>query len=171
VCPAQLFTFHKNCEHLLDLGHETVTRRRTTRRPTGEFCTSIPATSRAGGGQNGHGQSASSAIRTLSHGLGGKFGTTAALAQAVAAAWPTMSRQHRVVVCTGGEPPPAARPGRYCRVHERSSTSLSKPMELRCRLRHRLAVCQPDGRSAVASHPWRRAETRPPTTWPSTGRA
>lgn len=35
---------------------------------------------------------------------GGRFKTPEALAQAVAEAWPTENRQHRMVVCTGGEP-------------------------------------------------------------------
>ena len=35
---------------------------------------------------------------------GGKFGDAAALADAVAAAWPSRARSHRFVVCTGGEP-------------------------------------------------------------------
>jgi 7-carboxy-7-deazaguanine synthase len=35
---------------------------------------------------------------------GGRFKTSEALAQAVAAAWPTENREHRMVVCTGGEP-------------------------------------------------------------------
>jgi 7-carboxy-7-deazaguanine synthase len=35
---------------------------------------------------------------------GGRFDTPAALAGAVAAQWPSESREHRMVVCTGGEP-------------------------------------------------------------------
>jgi 7-carboxy-7-deazaguanine synthase (Cx14CxxC type) len=35
---------------------------------------------------------------------GGKFETPASLARAVAAAWPAASLDHRLVVCTGGEP-------------------------------------------------------------------
>lgn len=35
---------------------------------------------------------------------GGRFGTPAALARAVAAAWPSRDEGHRLVVCTGGEP-------------------------------------------------------------------
>jgi 7-carboxy-7-deazaguanine synthase len=35
---------------------------------------------------------------------GGRFTSAAALAEAVAAAWPAESRQRRFVVCTGGEP-------------------------------------------------------------------
>jgi 7-carboxy-7-deazaguanine synthase len=35
---------------------------------------------------------------------GGKFSTAAKLAEAVAAAWPNHDREHRMVVCTGGEP-------------------------------------------------------------------
>jgi 7-carboxy-7-deazaguanine synthase len=35
---------------------------------------------------------------------GGRFDTSEALADAVAAQWPTESRSHRMVVCTGGEP-------------------------------------------------------------------
>ena len=35
---------------------------------------------------------------------GGKFETPAALARAVAAAWPSTGPQRRLVVCTGGEP-------------------------------------------------------------------
>jgi len=35
---------------------------------------------------------------------GGKFETPASLARAVAAAWPAASPDHRLVVCTGGEP-------------------------------------------------------------------
>jgi 7-carboxy-7-deazaguanine synthase len=35
---------------------------------------------------------------------GGKFGTPEDLADAVAAAWPTEAHDHRMVVCTGGEP-------------------------------------------------------------------
>jgi len=35
---------------------------------------------------------------------GGKFATAAELASAVASRWPLESREHRFVVCTGGEP-------------------------------------------------------------------
>src|SRR6185436_6878458 len=35
---------------------------------------------------------------------GGRFTTADELATAVAAAWPTTDRAHRMVVCTGGEP-------------------------------------------------------------------
>jgi 7-carboxy-7-deazaguanine synthase len=35
---------------------------------------------------------------------GGKFATAANLASAVAAKWPTGTHEHRLVVCTGGEP-------------------------------------------------------------------
>jgi 7-carboxy-7-deazaguanine synthase len=35
---------------------------------------------------------------------GGRFATSAALAEAVAAAWPVDAESHRFVVCTGGEP-------------------------------------------------------------------
>lgn len=35
---------------------------------------------------------------------GGRFETPEALADAVAAQWPTESHEHRMVVCTGGEP-------------------------------------------------------------------
>ena len=35
---------------------------------------------------------------------GGRFGSAAALADAVAAAWPTAAHEGRYVVCTGGEP-------------------------------------------------------------------
>jgi 7-carboxy-7-deazaguanine synthase len=35
---------------------------------------------------------------------GGKFATAADLASAVAAKWPTGTHEHRLVVCTGGEP-------------------------------------------------------------------
>lgn len=35
---------------------------------------------------------------------GGRFATPEALAAAVEAAWPTDDREHRMVVCTGGEP-------------------------------------------------------------------
>jgi 7-carboxy-7-deazaguanine synthase len=35
---------------------------------------------------------------------GGKFATASDLAAAVAAKWPTMDRENRFVVCTGGEP-------------------------------------------------------------------
>lgn len=35
---------------------------------------------------------------------GGRFGTAEALADAIAAQWPSESRNHRMVVCTGGEP-------------------------------------------------------------------
>ena len=34
---------------------------------------------------------------------GGRFGSAAALADAVAAAWPTVAHEGRYVVCTGGE--------------------------------------------------------------------
>ena len=35
---------------------------------------------------------------------GGRFDSAEALARAVAAQWPASSREHRLVVCTGGEP-------------------------------------------------------------------